>query len=65
MSYIPDAYDLWEAQDIEKSKKLERLPKCFHCGEPVQQEMAVHLDIGWLCEECINNNMEDVIDDAY
>ena len=61
---IPDNFDIWNANDMEQSRRLERLPKCFHCGEPVQQEMAVHLDIGWLCENCIKNNMEEVEEDG-
>ena len=61
-----DAYYLWEAHDREQSKKLERLPKCFCCGEPIQQEMAVCLDgFGYLCDDCIKNNMEDVTNDDY
>lgn len=59
-----DVYDLWQAREFEQDRWLERLPKCFHCGEPVQQEMAVNLrDYGWLCEECIKNNTEEVIVD--
>lgn len=61
-----DVYDLWQAREFERDRWLERLPKCFHCGEPVQQEMAVNLrDYGWLCEECIKNNTEEVIVDDY
>lgn len=62
---IPDAYDLWEARDAEQSRWLERLPRCFHCGEPIQQEEAVCLNGAWLCDQCIKNNMEEVITDDY
>ena len=63
---IPDVLDMWEAHDIEQSRRLERLPKCFHCGDPVQQEFAVRLDgHGWLCDQCIKNNMEEVPEDEY
>lgn len=57
---IPDNYDLWEAHDREQSRRLERLPKCFHCGEPVQQEMAVCLDGRWYCDECLEMNRVEV-----
>lgn len=61
---IPDYYDIWQAREFERDRWLERRPRCFHCGEPVQQEMAVNLrDYGWLCEECIKNNTEEVIVD--
>ena len=63
---IPDNYSVWEAHEIEQSRWLERLPKCFHCKEPVQQEMAVYLsEYGYLCDDCIKNNMEEVIEDEW
>lgn len=55
-----DVYDLWVAHDRRQIKKLERLPVCFHCGEPVQQEMAVCLDRNWYCDECLELNRVEV-----
>lgn len=65
MFEIPDAYDLWEARDREHSRWLERLPKCCCCQEPIQQEMAFCLDDHWVCDDCIKNHMEEVIEDGY
>lgn len=48
---IPDNYDLWEAHDREQEEWLQSLPKCHHCGEPIQQEKAVCIDGDWYCEE--------------
>lgn len=62
---IPDVLDLWEARDREQSRQLDCLPRCFHCGDPVQQEFAVFLDGQWLCDQCIKNNMEEVPEDEY
>lgn len=59
---VPDAYDLWLAHQQRLDRELERLPVCFHCKQPVQQDMAVCLDVGWLCDDCIKNNMKEVTD---
>ena len=64
MRDIPDSYDVWRAHDLAQSRRLARMPKCFHCGEHVQQDMAVHLRCGWLCSDCIDNNMEEVIENG-
>ena len=60
---LPDVYDLWVARDREQNEWLERRPVCFHCKNHIQSEMAVHLDIGWLCDDCIKDNTEDVTDE--
>lgn len=62
---IPDAYDLWRAREAEQSRWLEHLPKCRCCREPIQQEAAFYFDGDWFCDECIKNNMEEVIVDDY
>lgn len=57
---IPDNYDLWEAHDRERTRLIEQLPVCFHCEQPIQQEMAVCLDGTWYCDECLENNRVEV-----
>lgn len=52
---IPDNYDLWAAHDARQSRLLERLPKCCHCGETIQEERAVRIDFCWYCAECLND----------
>lgn len=57
---IPDNYDMWEQRDLAHSRWLERLPKCFYCEEPIQQETAVCLDGTFYCDECLDNNRVEV-----
>lgn len=45
---VRDAERWMEAQDL----RLELLPKCCGCGQPIQQEDAVCVDGYWYCEEC-------------
>ena len=61
---IPDVYDLWEARDREHSMWLERRPKCALCENPIQQELAVHIESKWYCDKCLEDYTE-VIDDEY
>ena len=62
MSYIPDAYDLWEARDREQNEWLESLPKCAECGEPIQQDMAVCINGAWYCDDCLYDMRKELPD---
>lgn len=35
-----------------QERRLELLPKCASCGQPIQQEKAVCVDGAYYCEEC-------------
>ena len=35
---IPDNYDLWERHDSEQERKLQELPVCEYCSQPIQDE---------------------------
>ena len=63
MQYIPDNYDLWEANDREQARRLEKFPTCEICGDAIQQERAFHKDGFLICDECIENNRREVIDE--
>lgn len=42
-------FDRWQrAQEL----RLELLPKCVCCKEPIQQDTAIYIDGDWFCEEC-------------
>lgn len=36
----------------EQENRLELLPHCVSCGEPIQQDKAVCVDGNWYCDEC-------------
>ncbi len=63
VEYIPDNYDIWAAHEEEKEKWLETLPLCARCGDPIQQEMAVYVEVfgAWLCDECLDECMREVV----
>lgn len=57
---IPDNYDMWLARDREQNRWLESRPKCKHCGQAIQQEIAVHIDDTWYCDDCLDMNRVEV-----
>lgn len=63
MGYVIDALDLWNMKEAEDAKRLESLPKCHNCGEPIQQECAVRIDGHWYCDHCLDTVFREVIPD--
>jgi formylmethanofuran dehydrogenase subunit E len=60
---IPDNYDLWERHDAEQQAKLEKLPVCDYCEEPIQSDYYYEIDNECICEECLNDNFRKSNDD--
>jgi formylmethanofuran dehydrogenase subunit E len=54
---IPDNYDRWKQHDAEQQAKLDKLPKCFECGEPIQDEYGYEFDKGFMCADCCETHM--------
>ena len=44
----------------EQERRLELLPKCASCGQPIQTEEAVCVDGAFYCEECELDAWEEV-----
>lgn len=49
---VIDNFTLWEAHDREERERLDRLPLCECCNQPIQQEKAVYYNDQWFCEDC-------------
>lgn len=54
MRYTDDPISDFLDYDDERSRKLDRLPLCGCCEEPIQQEMAVCIDGTYYCDDCLN-----------
>jgi formylmethanofuran dehydrogenase subunit E len=39
--------------DAEQQRRLDNLPRCCYCDEPIQDEYAYLIDGEWICEECM------------
>lgn len=42
----------YDRYDAEQEKRLENLPVCEYCNEPIQQETAIYYSDVWCCKEC-------------
>ena len=58
---VPDNHDILAAHEREMDKRLEALPKCGLCGDPVQQDMAVKIHNVYYCDECLEINRVEVV----
>lgn len=56
----PDNYDIWSANEQRKDAALSRLPICAICDNPIQDERTFCYNGVWICQGCINENMEEV-----
>lgn len=46
--------------DRKQAKWLDSLPTCEHCGEAIQQELAVCIDGFWYCDECLEHYRKEI-----
>lgn len=64
MFYVTDDpiadFNRWDA---EQQAKLDKLPKCAECGEPIQSEECYELDCGVICPECLEDNHKHWVED--
>ena len=61
--YVPDNYDLWERHDAEQQAKLDKLPVCDYCEEPIQDDYYCEIENECICEECLNDTFRKNIED--
>lgn len=50
-----DAYDMWKYRERSQRRKLDTLPTCDRCGEPIQDDYLWRVDGLVLCEDCAAN----------
>lgn len=51
----------FERHDAKQTAKQNELPKCEYCGEPIQQDDAVRINNGFICDDCLNS-MREIIE---
>lgn len=54
MYITDDPIDDFRRYDAEMQARLDKLPKCSECGEPIQDEYAYLINDEFVCEECLN-----------
>lgn len=45
-----------ERHFAQQEKELERLPECYECGKPIQEEHCFEINGEHICERCLNDN---------
>lgn len=61
MSYTNDPIADFDAWDAEQNKRLETLPECADCGEPIQDETAYYINGEWICRDCMTTYERNVL----
>ena len=56
MCWTDDPIADFERYDAAQEAKLERLPVCEECGEPIQDDYAYYINDIWICESCMKAN---------
>lgn len=49
---VPDAYDQFLSRERRQQKWLDSLPKCDHCGKPIQDEYYFNVYGETYCGKC-------------
>lgn len=57
-----DNYQRWLDHEWEQEKWLKSRPKCFQCGDPIQDEKGYRIEGRLYCPDCIKKS-EVYLDD--
>ena len=47
----------------EEQTRLEHLPKCCECDEPITDECCYEINGEYICEKCLNDNHMKWVDE--
>lgn len=61
--HIPDNFDLFDAHDREQGEKTEKLPTCYECDRPIDDDYCYEINGELICEACLNKNHRKWVDD--
>lgn len=51
-----DPADAWDIYCAEQQKKLDKLPHCADCGEPIQADRFYLINDEPICQDCLESN---------
>ncbi len=43
----------YDRYSSDQEDRLEQLPKCSYCDEPIIDEYAWYINDEWICDECL------------
>ncbi len=53
----------FEINDAEQQARLDKLPKCVFCDEPIQEEFCYEIDGELICGVCLEGNFKKLTED--
>lgn len=53
----------WDRHCAEEERQLQRLPKCYECGEPITTEECYLINGEYICPECLKDNHRKWVED--
>ena len=56
MYYSDDPIKDFDFYDAVLTAELNKLPKCYECGEPIQDDNCYEINDELICPECLDNN---------
>ena len=59
---IPDNYDLWEAHERKRERKLAERPVCDICDQPIQDEHFYLINGDNVCPGCLEDQFRKEIE---
>lgn len=65
MFYTDSPTDDFENYTAEQERKLDRLPRCSQCEEPIQQEDAVLINHEFICDRCLEDLRVDLLQERW
>jgi len=63
MFYSDDPIRDYENWDAEQQRRLDKLPKCSECGEPIQTEECYEINDELICPDCMETNHRKWVED--
>jgi formylmethanofuran dehydrogenase subunit E len=54
MTFTDDPVKDYDRHSSEQDRKLDNLPICSECEEPIQDDMCYEINGEYICEECMD-----------
>ena len=63
MSWTDDPIADFNRHEAEQQKLIEKLPICYECGEPIQDDECFEINDELICPECLKDNHRKKVED--
>lgn len=61
MMWTDDPVADFDRYDAEQQRSLDKLPKCMECHEPIQQDDALYINDGYICDDCLEDLRREIL----